>query len=274
LKSALLRGREHTALGEVAVQTQGSAAVALSRGGAAKVYAHTDPNEDAALFATGAGGTLLAVADAHGGCLAAEAAVERLLGHVAADWTAAGVVEPDHWQQWALAALVDVNGAIQRRAEGSETPRSCTTLSLALVRPREQQLLFATVGDSHCFQAWAGRVKDHGVRASRATRRKLGAYFLGWGEEDETSLAGKCLIGVEPLADTRAVVVATDGLSERHIGVSEPEGTVAASLDRAASAAADRRAQAAAREIVAAALEAQLRQEAGDNVACALVWLD
>ena len=88
MRSALLRGRDHTRLGITAAVAEGRAAIALSRGGAPKSYRYRDPNEDAALFVEGEGGILLAVADGHGGCDAAETAVEKLLARFAPAWTA------------------------------------------------------------------------------------------------------------------------------------------------------------------------------------------
>ena len=87
MRSALLRGRDHTRLGITAAVAEGRAAIALSRGGAPKSYRYRDPNEDVALFAEGEGGILLAVADGHGGCDAAETAVEKLLASFAPAWT-------------------------------------------------------------------------------------------------------------------------------------------------------------------------------------------
>ena len=110
MRSALLRGRDHTRLGITAAVAEGRAAIALSRGGAPKSYRHRDPNEDAALFAEGEGGILLAVADGHGGCDAAETAVERLLARFAPAWTDAAA--PGLREGWASAG-----GRRARRAE-------------------------------------------------------------------------------------------------------------------------------------------------------------
>ncbi len=87
MKTAVLRGREHTLLGGISAIAEGSAAVVLSRGGAKKAYYCTDPNEDVAGFAEGEGGVLLLVADGHYGHQAAEVAVERVLEVYAPEWT-------------------------------------------------------------------------------------------------------------------------------------------------------------------------------------------
>ena len=88
MRSALLRGRDHTRIGITAAVAEGRAAIAISRGGAAKAYRYRDPNEDTALFAQGEGGVLLAVADGHGGCQAAEVVTDKLLASFASEWTA------------------------------------------------------------------------------------------------------------------------------------------------------------------------------------------
>jgi hypothetical protein len=49
MRTGLLLGREHQLLGGVAAIAEGSCAIALSLGGAKKVYEHRDPNEDAAI---------------------------------------------------------------------------------------------------------------------------------------------------------------------------------------------------------------------------------
>jgi serine/threonine protein phosphatase PrpC len=274
VRSALLRGRDHLELGCVAAEAEDRAAVAISRGGARKAYAHTDPNEDAALFATGPGGTLLAVADAHDGFAASELALDHLLQHPAAQWTAAEPIELASWERYALAVLLDANASIRLELAGSPTPRSCTTLSLALVRPAEQRLLFATIGDSHVFAARRNEVVDLGSRASASAQRRLGSFFLGFADETPESLRDKCRIGVEPLDGCRAVAVVTDGLSERHVGVEDAPASVAACVERATRAKPDLCALEAARGLVETALAAHVRHGAGDNVASAVVWLD
>ena len=54
LSCAALYGRDCQTLGAIDAVSEGHAAIALSRGGARKPYAHVDPNEDSALFAYGA----------------------------------------------------------------------------------------------------------------------------------------------------------------------------------------------------------------------------
>ena len=76
--TAILRGSESHIIGGVSAVSEASAAIALSQGGFKKRYSHTDPNEDAAAFALGEAGVLLAVADGHNGCDAAEATLDEL----------------------------------------------------------------------------------------------------------------------------------------------------------------------------------------------------
>ena len=79
MRTALLRGQDHTDLGAIGLVSEGPAAIAICKGGAMKTYSHLDPNEDAACFAIGDGGMLVAVADGHDGASGAEAAVRALL---------------------------------------------------------------------------------------------------------------------------------------------------------------------------------------------------
>jgi serine/threonine protein phosphatase PrpC len=270
VRCVLLRGREHLELGAVDVVGEGPAAVAISLGGAPKPYAHQDPNEDAVLFATGRAGTLLAVADGHNGFEAAEVSLELLLAGPAAHWVEPGGIAPEDWERHALAVLSDANAEILNETLKSEWGRPRTTLAFALVLPGENALLWAAIGDSHVFRAGPDEVEDLGVREAHDDR----VFFLGFAEENAASLAKKCAIGRIPLGDTRAVVLASDGLSERGIGVSHPEQAVAQALDAARGAAPGRRALEVARTLLEGVLEAHRRNEAGDNVSTAVLCLD
>ncbi len=142
-----------------------------------------------------------------------------------------------------------------------------------MIRPSEDLLLYASMGDSHIFLADAGGARDLGARSTREARRALGSYFLGWGEETEHSLPDKCRFGVESLRGLEAVVLATDGISERSIGVPDPEETVAGCVRDTASAPAELQPLQLARAVVESALQAQSRNRAGDNVAVAALRL-
>jgi serine/threonine protein phosphatase PrpC len=247
--------------------SEGPAAIAISLGGARKAYAHTDPNEDAAAFALGAGGSLVAVADGHRGFEASEVLLDHLITHPAPQWTAPGGISPDNWGRHALAALSDANGQILRERLNSEHGAARTTLALALVLPDEPRLLYASVGDSHLFVERPGKVVDLAHFEDNQT------FFLGHCEESPESLSRKCVVGIVDVADARALVLVTDGLSERHVGVEDPGAAVVEAVERAATAPAALRAARAAREVTETACRAHCRNPSGDNVAAAVLWL-
>jgi hypothetical protein len=268
MKTAVLRGREHSLLGGIAAIAEGSAAVVLSRGGARKAYYCTDPNEDAAGFAEGEGGALLLVADGHYGHQAAEVAVEELLEVHAPRWTEREFPAlRESWATLAVEALAGANAAILECVARGGPSTSRTTLALALVRPVDDLLAYASVADSHLFRVGARDVVD---LARRSAPRD---FFLGSPADTPESLAGKCTLGSESLAGTRGVVLATDGLSERGIGVEAPAAAVAEVAALAERAEAPLRALELARGVVERALEAHRRHGAGDNVASTALWL-
>lgn len=268
MRTAVLRGRDHTALGSIAAVSEGNTALSLSRGGAPKRYRYQDENEDVAGFARGPGGWLVAVADGHGGCLAAETAIEWLLDARAGAWTAADAGDlRARWEQAARDTLFDAHTEILARATRDGALGTRTTLAFALVRPADGWLAFASVGDSHVFHVATDEVVDLAAPAER------GVFFLGGASETRDTLLAHAVSGSEALADTRAVVLVTDGLSERDIGVDLPEATVGAAVDACAPAAPDLRPLGAARGVVEAALAAHARHDAGDNVASAVAFL-
>jgi hypothetical protein len=77
---------------------------------------------------------------------------------------------------------------------------------------------------------------------------------------------------VQPLSGTHAVVLVTDGLSERGIGVAEPEKAVAECAEAAARGKPDLQPLAVARGLVERALAEHRRNRSGDNVATAVAW--
>lgn len=267
MRSALLRGREHTRLGVTAAVAEGRAAIALSRGGAPKSYHYRDPNEDAALFAEGEGGILLAVADGHGGCDASEIALGKLLATFAPAWT--GSTAPglrEGWGNQAVAALGELNAAILERVALGGTPTSRTTLALALLRPEDDLLAFASLGDSHVFRLAAGEVLELGHERERRS------CYLGFASETAESLVDKHVAGAQALAGTSAVVLVTDGLSEQGIGVAAPEDAVAECAEAAARGKPELQPLAMARSVVERALAEHRRHRSGDNVAAAVAW--
>ena len=77
------------------------------------------------------------------------------------------------------------------------------------------------------------------------------------------------------LSDLRAVVLATDGLSEPGIGVADPASAVQTTVGHVAlDAPADRRAVDTCRTVVETAMHAQRSQKAGDNMGCSVLWLE
>lgn len=270
MRAAWLRGRDHSELGAIETCAEGVAALALSIGGAKKVYAHTDPNEDGALFALDSGGTLLAVADGHGGVDASEAALSCVLETLAPRWTSSQVRLRGGWEEQALSGLASCEAAILKRAASGGRRLARTTLAIAIVRPAEGFLFFVSMGDSHLYQVRDETALD--LAGERSVSGKL--FFLGAGHETPASLRERCVLGAEALRGIRAVVLATDGLSERGVGVDDPAVTVARVCARAARAPAMLRALETSRGLVQAALDAHRRNTSGDNVAAAVAWLE
>jgi serine/threonine protein phosphatase PrpC len=264
---ALLRGREHPELGAVHAIAEGGLAIALSRGGAPKRYPHADPNEDAAGFAYGGAGACLAVADGHGGAEAAELAVLNVLTEPAEQWTdAPGPLDEASWRRQALAVLCDANQTV-RRERGSRHGRGArTTLALAVALPERGLLLCAAVGDSHLFVAGAA-----GVREIAPAGAKVG--FLGDAHERPDELPRITRLAADKLVGVRAVVLVTDGLSERGIGVVSPSAAVAEAVRLAETTRSAAPALVLARGLAETALEAHRRNRSGDNVAVAALWL-
>jgi hypothetical protein len=266
VKSAFLRGREHLALGAVAAVAEGPLAITLSRGGAAKTYEYVDPNEDAACFARGRAGALVAVADGHRGCEAAERALAELLAAHAPAWTAAAEFPAASWPEAARAALWQIHLALRRAA--NDLPSSRTTLAVALARIPEQRFFWVSLGDSHVFRVRAGSAHD---LAAVGRSCPFGA-FLGGEALDPEALAKHAAAGEVPRADTRAMVVASDGISAEQVGIEDPAGALAACADRAARAAPALRSLELARGLCEVANATHARRASGDNVAVGALW--
>jgi serine/threonine protein phosphatase PrpC len=272
MQSAFLRGREHHKVGGLAVEAEGPAAIALSRGGARKTYNYTDPNEDCVAFALGDGGQILVAADGHHGELGSEAAVARILEEFAAIWTSEAPPASNEagWRALGLDALERANQAILEVAGKNQIPPAPTTFVLALVRPAEDILLHLSIGDSHLFAVDQHAATDLGGRdpAWKFTP------FLGYEQANRETIEKYGQIGVRRVRDLRAVVLATDGLSEPGIGVKCPPTTVMEKVSFVENdVALHRRAVETCRGVVEEAMSAHVAQKAGDNMACSVVWI-
>lgn len=268
MSTARLHGADHAELGEVATIGETRAAIGISRGGAIKRYAYRDPNEDSVGFRLSEWGAVAAIADGHAGSLASQVAVDHLLDHHAPRWlTAAPIALDARFPGEAGEVAFDVNSAIVRATTGSEADGSRTTLSAVLLRPAEGWLAVLSIGDSHVFRADAGGTAE--VAAQKSDR---GTYLGDPGAAAER-LGTAIRAEVMPTAGARALVLATDGLSEQGIGVANPAAEVAAAIGEAASAEAAVRALHAARGVVDRSLASHRQQRAGDNIASAVLWL-
>jgi serine/threonine protein phosphatase PrpC len=266
VKAILLGGRDHQDVGGVGEAAADRLAVVISRGGVEKRYDYTDPNEDVVLAATGRYGALVAVADGHWGMRAAEVAVAHLRDTQAENWLDAESRSAESWYQDVLGALIAMNDAIlaAHRAP-DEKPR--TTLAFAFARPREDLLVLASAGDSHLFLVGATDVSE-GVPCPRKY------FFLGNAPRKASQLAKEVRIEVRSLGDVRALVAVTDGISEHGIGVEDPRAAVQDAVASATTAVERARASVAARALLDTVLAAHVANDAGDNVAVAVAWLD
>lgn len=263
---ALLRGSDSHVIGGVDAIAEGPVAIAISQGGAPKRYEHTDPNEDVAAFASGEFGHLLVVADGHSGADAAEIAVTEMLRQVADRLAGSQAAIVAGWNARAGAILADAQRAILAGVARGARDTARTTLSFALVCPDAASLCYAAIGDSHIFRIGPLEAVDIGVAPDPH------ADFLGRPENPPESVCELAVIDVESLKGTRAVVLATDGLSERQIGVDLPEATVLECIDEQERQAGALRPLETARWIAEAALAAQRGHRAGDNIATAIWW--
>jgi serine/threonine protein phosphatase PrpC len=269
MSTARLHGADHAELGEVATISEGDAAIVISRGGAQKRYAHREPNEDSVGFAGSEWGAVAAIADGHAGSQAARISVDRVLDTHAKRWLAASPIALDaRFASEAAEVAFDINTAILKAAAGNRVDESRTTLAAVLVRPREGWMAAFSIGDSHVFRVEASETREI------AALEEENATYLGEPVYTLELLHENVRTEVTPLEGVRAVVLATDGLSEKGIGVADPEAAVAQALQEAGSTEPDLQALHAARGVARRAMEAQRKQRAGDNIAVAVLWLD
>jgi len=255
-------------LGAVSCISESHAAIAISRGGAKKTYAHRDPNEDACGFAFSPAGTVLAVADGHAGSDAAQIAIEYAINQLAPRLLAADAAGPaDHWRERAVELGLEVHQQILRSVETVAQYPPRTTLALAVVRPQENQLAWMSVGDSLIFRVDAEGIAALGCKPERVV-------YLGSPRDDHDRLSLGIYAGVTSLEGAQAIALATDGLSEEGIGVPDPLEAVRKAIDGAATAETlELRPLDAARGLAEIANQAHRDQKAGDNIATAVTWL-
>ena len=270
VRSGILIGQKFPHLGAIDTVSEGAAAAAISRGGANKVYDHVDPNEDAALWGTGPGGTLLAVADGHSGAHGARAAVEALARDTAdiACAQEAPCRGEAAWCEWLYAAVQATNAGIVRETEAQQLGPAPTTLCIAILRPAEGIWAWAGVGDSHVFSFDGDCARDRGWKGHSPRRER--AHFLGLAEESWHR--SNTALGWGPLDGVESIVLATDGLSEDGIGVKDPVATVAQAAASARAIPAPRRAQWLAREVAQRANASHRQNKSGDNISTA-AWV-
>jgi serine/threonine protein phosphatase PrpC len=268
MSTARLHGADHRVLGEIASIAEGGAAIALSRGGAPKRYAHADPNEDAAGFAVSAWGAVAVIADAHAGHQAARAVVDRVLDVHVPRWLAAAPIALEaRFTREAVEVAADLNLAILQAAARNGQGDSRTTVAVALVRPRDGWLGVLSVGDSHVF------VCDGEKAVEVAAGKRDTPVYLGAPAHTPEQIAPHVRADVLPLGAAVAVVLATDGISEEGIGVADPAAAVAELVRAAAASAPPVRALEVARRLARTALDAHREQSSGDNIAAAALWI-
>lgn len=265
MRSALLSGREHTALGAIDVIAEGPCAIAISRGGAPKTYSHTEPNEDACGFAWGPGGVMIAVADGHHGAMGAEIALRNLLERRAGIWTDEAPVTGEALQAQASEAVRDINTAILDEAARCKLPPSPTTLCFAVIRPAEGLFVHASVGDSHIFWTKSGTPRDLGWGAHGAGS----PAYVGTGAA--LDVEGKCHVASEMLTGSRSIVLVTDGFSETGIGHAAPASELESIQERTLNQVEALRPVETCRGVAESAIAIQRKNRAGDNLGCA-VW--
>lgn len=270
MREARLFGRDHTHIGSIAAVAEGPVAIALSAGGAPKTYEHTDANEDAVAFAFAPRGVLLLVADAHGGATAAETVVNRLIEHCAPGWLNDDDEGPtaETWPAMAHDALWRAHDAVRRAAYRPDRQGSRTTLALALLR--DQRLFVAGVGDSHAFTVDGNDAHDLALPPEPCPPR----FWLGSESLTPDQLAERIVAVSAEAAGLRCVVLATDGISERHVGLSDPAGATAEAAREARAAQRPLRALETARSLLERAQAAQRGNPSGDNVGIAALWLE
>jgi hypothetical protein len=176
----------------------------------------------------------------------------------------------DEWRALGLDALLAANQSILEIAGRNQLPPAPTTFVVALLRPADDLLLSLSVGNSHVFAIDDGRAVDLG---GRDPEWKF-TPFLGYEQAKRETLEKYSVIQTRGIEGLRAVVLATDGLSEPGIGVADPAHTVYSTVSRVAEGQpSELRAVTTCRSVVETAMHAHRRQKSGDNMGCSVVWV-
>ena len=145
MRAIALLGRHWPELGPLGLaELPDGGALALSRGARPKAYAHTDPNEDAALLVRTDAGVLLAVADGFNGCEVAELAIAEARAR------ANDLVEASG--EAFRAQVVRLADAVRAALPRGSRSRSC----LVLAALRGERVELASLGDSSAWLVGAG----------------------------------------------------------------------------------------------------------------------
>ena len=202
----MLRGADHSGLGEYAVTSIGSnLGACISAGARPKRRGADTRNEDAVAIAEGARARFVAVADAHFGCVASEIALDHVLAAVES-WLLRDPPSEDM-----LAELFfDAGVAVRRETTrpGTAWPESRTTLALAMLS--NDTVTWAALGDSYVFIS----SEDGCARVDRPRSAYLGQQF------NLFEVAATISTGSLARSAADAIVVATDGLGD---GLDDPD---------------------------------------------------
>jgi hypothetical protein len=241
-------------------------AAVVCQGGAPKRYAYTDPNEDAVLLAEDNDRLLLAVADAHGGSIAGEIALEHLAATSVDAWMSNGM-DGGCWRTEATSCFVAIHQAIQR--ENRLTGRSSfTTLVVCLADLQCSLAYFACVGDSIALL-----LGPSSARWAFDSNPRDGC-FLGNPQLDIELLPSYCPCKLHALEGITAVLLATDGISTIGVGFDDPLASILEVAQTGPCTLPTPPAPLAlAHRVVQAARLAQKRNDAGDNIAVAAIVL-
>ena len=191
--SALLLGRDHTELGDIATRAVTSnLAIGIARGRFPKGYPHIDLNEDAVFATTDGRTTILAVADAHNGFDAAVIAISAIAEAVASTMASA--------PRDIVRLLVDAAGrGVASTIPDLGAPRNKSRTALSIAAIRDRRIAATTIGDTACYIATRRRARRIGTDTD----------YLG----PNTDLSAIQIEETSPTVPS-SVVVASDGLAD------------------------------------------------------------